>query len=98
MIKNKKLVKKRKRGQGRAKKYFIDAISVILLRKKIMKINEQRFAMIVLLCNVLDTESEDEVSNGVKSAISASLLNVIEMSFIPGDDDALANLINVLKS
>jgi hypothetical protein len=59
-----------------------------------MKINEQRFAMIVLLCNVLDTESEDEVSNGVKSAISASLLNVIEMSFIPGDDDALANLIN----
>ena len=59
-----------------------------------MKINEQRFAMIVLLCNVLDTESEDEVSNGVQSAISASLLNVIEMSFIPGDDDALANLIN----
>jgi hypothetical protein len=59
-----------------------------------MKINEQRFAMIVLLCNVLDTESEDEVSNGVKSAISASLLNVIEMSFIPGDDDALVNLIN----
>jgi hypothetical protein len=59
-----------------------------------IKINEQRFAMIVLLCNVLDTESEDEVSNGIKSAISASLLNLIEMSFIPGDDEVFENLIN----
>ena len=58
------------------------------------KINEQRFAMIVLLCNVLDTESEDEVSNGIKSAVSASLLNLIEMSFIPGDDEVFENLIN----
>jgi len=58
------------------------------------KINEQRFAMIVLLCNVLDTESEDEVSNGIKSAVSASLLNLIEMSFIPGEDEVFENLIN----
>jgi phosphoglycolate phosphatase-like HAD superfamily hydrolase len=44
-----------------------------------------------LLCNILDS---DEVANDVKSAVAASLLNTIEMSFIPGDDDGLSNLIN----
>lgn len=60
--------------------------------EKKIKIHEQRFAMIILLCNVLD--SEKGVSNGIKSAISASLLNIIDSSMIPGEDDALINLIN----
>lgn len=55
-------------------------------------VNEQRFSMIVVLCNILD--SENGVSDSVKSAIAASLLNMIEMSFIPGDDDVFADLIN----
>jgi hypothetical protein len=48
--------------------------------------------MIVLLCNVLD--AENGVSDAVKSAVAASLLNTIEMSFIPEDDDVFADLIN----
>ncbi len=57
-----------------------------------IKVNEQRFALIILLCNVLDTE--EGVSTNIKSAICASLLNMMEVSFIPGDDEPLANLIN----
>jgi hypothetical protein len=60
--------------------------------EKGMLVNEQRFSMIVLLCNILD--AEDGVNDAVKSAIAASLLNVIEMSFIPEDDDVFADLIN----
>jgi hypothetical protein len=60
--------------------------------EKGMLVNEQRFSMIVLLCNILD--AEDGVSDAVKSAIAASLLNTIEMSFIPEDDDVFADLIN----
>jgi hypothetical protein len=60
--------------------------------EKGMLVNEQRFSMIVLLCNILD--AEDGVSDSVKSAIAASLLNTIEMSFIPNDDDVFADLIN----
>jgi len=57
-----------------------------------MLVNEQRFSMIVLLCNILD--AEDGVSDSVKSAVAASLLNTIQMSFIPNDDDVFADLIN----
>jgi hypothetical protein len=60
--------------------------------EKGMLVNEQRFSMIVLLCNILD--AEDGVSDSVKSAIAASLLNTIEMSFIPEDDDVFSDLIN----
>jgi hypothetical protein len=60
--------------------------------EKGMLVNEQRFSMIVVLCNVLD--SENGVSDSVKSAVAASLLNMIEMSFIPEDDDVFADLIN----
>ena len=60
--------------------------------EKGMLVNEQRFSMIVLLCNVLD--AEDGVSDAVKSAIAASLLNTIQMSFIPEDDVVFADLIN----
>lgn len=60
--------------------------------EKGIKVNEQRFALIVLLCNVLDTEKG--VSDNIKSAICSSLMNVMEQSFIPGDDDAFLNLIN----
>jgi hypothetical protein len=60
--------------------------------EKGMLVNEQRFSMIVLLCNILD--AEDGVSDAVKSAVAASLLNTIEMSFIPEDDDVFADLIN----
>jgi len=60
--------------------------------EKGIKVNEQRFALIILLCNVLDTE--EGVSKNIKSAICASLMNMMEVSFIPGDDEPLANLIN----
>ena len=60
--------------------------------EKGIKVNEQRFALIVLLCNVLDTEKG--VSDNIKSAICSSLMNVMEQSFIAGDDDAFLNLIN----
>lgn len=60
--------------------------------EKGLKVNEQRFALIITLCNVLDTE--DGVNNNIKSAICAALINMMQTSFIPGDDDALANLIN----
>jgi hypothetical protein len=61
------------------------------LNDKIMKLNEQRFATIVILCNVLDTETG--VSNTVKSAICASLINMLDRSMNP-DDEPLINLIN----
>ena len=60
--------------------------------EKGMLVNEQRFSMIVLLCNILD--AEDGVNDAVKSAVAASLLNTIEMSFIPEDDDVFVDLIN----
>ena len=59
--------------------------------EKNFKINEQRFALIITLCNVLD--SERGVSGSIKSAICASLINMMEVSFID-DDEPLANLIN----
>ena len=60
--------------------------------EKFIRINEQRFGLIILMCNVLD--SQNGVSSVVKSAICASLLNMMDTSFIPGDDDGMANLIN----
>lgn len=60
--------------------------------EKGMKVNEQRFAMIIILCNLLETENG--VSMSVKSATAASLINMMEMSMIPGDDDGLKDLIN----
>ena len=61
------------------------------LDEKIMKLNEQRFATIVILCNVLDTEKG--VSDHIKSAICASLINMLERS-MNDDDTGLVNLIN----
>lgn len=61
------------------------------LDDKIMKLNEQRFATIVILCNVLDTERG--VSDHIKSAICASLINMLERS-MNDDDTGLVNLIN----
>ena len=60
--------------------------------EKAMKVNEQRFALIITLCNVLDTEKG--VSDKIKSAICSSLINIMEQNFIPKDDVPLANLIN----
>lgn len=60
--------------------------------EKAMKVNEQRFSMTLILCNLL--EAENGVSMAIKSATAASLLNMIEMSMIPEDDDALKNLLN----
>ena len=60
--------------------------------EKGMLVNEQRFSMIVVLCNILD--AKEGVTNSVKSAVAASLLNMIEMSFISEDDDVFADLIN----
>lgn len=59
--------------------------------EKSMKIHEQRFGLIITLCNVIDTERG--VSTKVKSAICASLINMMEVSFID-EDEPLANLIN----
>lgn len=60
--------------------------------EKAMRVNEQRFAMTLILCNLLEAESG--VSMAIKSATAASLMNMMEMSMIPNDDDALRNLIN----
>lgn len=60
--------------------------------EKGIKVNEQRFAMVIILCNLL--EADNGVSMAIKSATSASLINMMEMSMIPGDDDALKELIN----
>jgi hypothetical protein len=60
--------------------------------EKGMKVNEQRFAMTIILCNLL--EAENGVSIGIKSATAASLMNMMEMSMIDEDDDILINLIN----
>ena len=59
--------------------------------EKAHKVNEQRFALIITLCNVLDTE--EGVDNSIKFAICASLINIMNLSFLP-DDGPLANLIN----
>ena len=61
------------------------------LEKKYQKLNEQRFATIVILCNVLDTE--EGVTDHIKSAICASLINMLERS-MNDDDTGLVNLIN----
>jgi len=61
------------------------------LEDKTMKLNEQRFATIVILCNVLDTE--EGVTDHIKSAICASLINMLERS-MNDDDTGLVNLIN----
>jgi hypothetical protein len=61
------------------------------LDEKIIKLNEQRFATIVILCNVLDTE--EGVTDHIKSAICASLINMLERS-MNDDDTGLVNLIN----
>jgi ClpP class serine protease len=61
------------------------------IEDKFHKVNEQRFATIVILCNVLDTE--DGVTDHIKSAICASLINMLERS-MNEDDTALINLIN----
>ena len=64
----------------------------ITASEKGMLVNEQRFSMIVLLCNILD--ANEGVSNSIKSAVAASLINMIEMSLIPSDDDVFADLLN----
>jgi hypothetical protein len=60
--------------------------------EKRIKSNEQRFAMVVILCNLL--EADNGVSMSIKSATAASLINMMEMSMIDGDDDVFKNLIN----
>jgi hypothetical protein len=60
--------------------------------EKLMKVHEQRFAMTIILCNLL--EAENGVSMSIKSATAASLMNMMEMSMIPADDDGLKELIN----
>ena len=61
------------------------------LEEKYQKVNEQRFATIVILCNILDTE--EGVTDHIKSAICASLINMLERS-MNDDDTPLVNLIN----
>ncbi len=60
--------------------------------EKAIRVNEQRFAMTIILCNLL--EAENGVSMIIKSATAASLINMMEMSMIDDDDDGLKNLIN----
>ena len=61
------------------------------LEEKYQKLNEQRFATIIILCNILDTEKG--VSDHIKSAICASLINMLERS-MNDEDEPLVNLIN----
>jgi len=61
------------------------------LETKIQKLNEQRFATIVILCNVLDG---DGVDVNIKSAIAASLLNMMDRSMNP-EDKPLVQLMNL---
>ena len=61
------------------------------LEEKYQKLNEQRFATIVILCNILDTEKG--VSDHIKSAVCASLINMLERS-MNSEDEPLVNLIN----
>jgi len=61
------------------------------LEEKYQKLNEQRFATIVILCNILDTEKG--VSDQIKSAVCASLINMLERS-MNDEDEPLVNLIN----
>ena len=61
------------------------------LEEKYQKLNEQRFATIVILCNILDTEKG--VSDHIKSAVCASLINMLERS-MNDEDEPLVNLIN----
>ena len=61
------------------------------LDDKIMKLNEQRFTMVIILCNILDTEKG--VSSSVKSAIAASLISMMHRSMVK-EDEPLKNLIN----
>jgi len=42
--------------------------------EKLMKVHEQRFAMTIILCNLL--EAENGVSMSIKSATAASLMNI----------------------
>lgn len=63
-----------------------------MAKEKNIKVNEQRFAMTVILCNLL--EAENGVSMAIKSATAASLINMMEMSMIEGEDDVFINLIN----
>jgi hypothetical protein len=60
--------------------------------EKAIKVNEQRFAMVVILCNLL--EAENGVSVAIKSATAASLINMMDMSMIDGDDAVFKSLIN----
>jgi septation ring formation regulator EzrA len=57
-----------------------------------IRVNEQRFSMTIILCNLL--EAENGVSMSIKSATAASLINMMEMSMIEGDDDVFKELIN----
>jgi hypothetical protein len=57
-----------------------------------LKINEQRFSMIIILCNIL--ESDKGVSKHAKSAIAASLINMMDKSMIAQEDEPLKNLID----
>jgi hypothetical protein len=57
-----------------------------------IKINEQRFSMIIILCNIL--ESEKGVSKHIKSAIAASLISMMDKSMITKEEEPLKNLIN----
>lgn len=60
--------------------------------QKEWKLNEQRIGFILILCNIL--EAKKGVNQQIKSAVAASLINIIEFSMIDGDDDELKELIN----
>ena len=57
---------------------------------KIQKLSAQRFTMLVILCNVLESPNVDYQT---KAAISASLLNMLDSCMNP-EDKELVELIN----
>lgn len=59
-----------------------------------MMMHEQRFTMVIILCNLL--EAENGVSIHIKSATAASLLNMMESSMSDEDETLKAIIDNAI--
>lgn len=57
-------------------------------------VNQQRVALLFMLSNIMD--SPKGVDDNIKSAICSSLINLMDISFIPEDDDDLKQIVNLM--
>jgi len=60
--------------------------------KEWIKLQEQRYTAIIILTNIL--EQPEGITTHVKSAVAASLINMMEKSMTNADDEPVRNLIN----